>query len=74
MKYSRGNLVALVAKLKVLGISEPVIWVHADHSKDVLFMKHVPVSELSINEARRNWTHIQHEITMALKRHKKGNQ
>ena len=65
-------MLALVAKLRVLGIPEPRLWINKKHPDyDVNgYITHIAVTELTENEARRNWLVIQHEITAALKRHK----
>lgn len=65
-------MLALVAKLRVLGVPEPRLWVSKKHPDCVVnaYMASIAITELTEDEARRNWLVIQHEITAALKRHK----
>jgi hypothetical protein len=72
MKYSRENLLALAAKLRVLGIKEPCLWIKMEHPHFDGSSSIVPISisQLTEGEARRNWMVVQHEVTAALKRNK----
>ena len=70
-------MLALLAKLRVLGVPEPRLWInpkYPDNDDDTIAMRYIPITDLTENEARRNWLTVQHEIAVALKRHKRGKQ
>jgi len=65
-------MLALLAKLRVLGVPEPRLWINKAYPSNVgsTTLASIAITELTDDEARRNWLVIQHEITAALKRHK----
>lgn len=69
MKYSRDNLITLAARLKMLGIDEPGIWVGGKGEGGGIFMRYVPITKLTEEQARRNWGEIQDNTARLLKKH-----